>query len=130
MTDRGDLTDEGVAERFEILQDFFSGTLPIQSAAEKLAQNSFYPEQTLELTWTAIILAARRVPEHQGKLVEFLVTLSELQPPKDEEGNELIIYDMSVWKDLPQFGWEMNSEWNSMHLAFSSTTLWQKQTKS
>ena len=96
------------------MQDLFSGKHSAQFAAEELASISLYPEQHLECLWGHLIVLARRFPEQQDKLVELLVCLSQLPPPKDSDGNDMVIYGLHIWRDLPMFGWEVNSEWNGV----------------
>lgn len=104
-----------------ILEDLLKGTLSPQIAMERMLSKTPLQESpdddadvnmSLCHTWARLIPAASKFPEHHEKLAELLVLLSHSPPLKNDRGEDLIVYDMRVWTDLPRFGWELNSEWN------------------
>lgn len=60
--------------------------------------------------WTAITANAGKHVRSHHLLVDFLKRLTE----RDEirEHKILYLYEARLWKDLPMWGWEINSLWN------------------
>jgi hypothetical protein len=112
MSEQPAFEDELPFERAEVLKHLFLGNVSIQSAAEELATISIYPEENLELTWTAILAAARTFPEHQEKLVDLLTHISRLPPAEDKDGKQMTKYDGRICHDIPLLGMEFNYQWN------------------
>ncbi|KAL2829536.1 hypothetical protein BDW59DRAFT_178477 [Aspergillus cavernicola] len=117
-----DITDEVYASRLTIFQDLFANKISSPKAAEQVASASLAADALLEeqlgLLWSLILKLACKYPEHQDKLVDVVVDLSELPDATTAAESEtsqpqpLIIYKMQVWKDLPMFGWEVREYWN------------------
>ncbi|KAL6234503.1 hypothetical protein BDW75DRAFT_212083 [Aspergillus navahoensis] len=117
-----DITDPVFASRLTILQDLFANNISAPTAAKQLASSSLSDdaplEERLNRLWDLIIMLACKYPEHQDKLVDVVVDLSELPSPDPAEAGEepgsgpLTIHDMEVWKDLPMLGWRFRDSWN------------------
>lgn len=110
------ITDEIFESRLSILQDFFKNNIPLKIAVDSLASVSLLDATSTEgaigRLWGLIITCAREMPEHQDKLVNILVNLSQLPDAKTENGEPLVLHDMQIWKDLPTLGWYFRDEWN------------------
>ena len=126
MTTQFTFSEEEWGERYDILQGLFTGRCSPQSTAEKLASltlsgtpdgtespddNAYYGITIFP--WTAIISAAQDLPAHIPKLVDLMVCISKLPAPRDLDGKQVVLYAGRVWDHLPEFGWEVNSIWNS-----------------
>ncbi|KAL5001797.1 hypothetical protein BDV10DRAFT_138493 [Aspergillus recurvatus] len=117
-----DITDPVFASRLTILQDLFASNISAPTAAKQLASSSLSDdaplEERLNRLWDLIITLACKYAEHQDKLVDVVVDLSELPSPDPAEAGEelgsgpLTIHDMEVWKDLPMLGWRFRDSWN------------------
>ncbi|KAL4804447.1 hypothetical protein BDV18DRAFT_143177 [Aspergillus unguis] len=123
------ISDEIYASRLAILQDLFADKISAPTAAKQLASASLSDDTSLEerlgRLWELILTLAYESPEHQDKLVDVVVDLSELpspDPAAQEEGQEPgTIHDMQVWKDLPILGWRLRDFWNVNVRSNSST---------
>ncbi|KAL5050571.1 hypothetical protein BDW71DRAFT_172743 [Aspergillus fruticulosus] len=117
-----DITDPVFGSRLTILQDLFANNISAPTAAKQLASSSLSDdaplEERLNRLWDLIITLACMYPEHQDKLVDVVVDLSELPSPDPAEAGEepgsrpLTIHNMEVWKDLPMLGWRFRDSWN------------------
>ncbi|OJI98347.1 hypothetical protein ASPVEDRAFT_161509 [Aspergillus versicolor CBS 583.65] len=111
------ITDEIFASRLTILRDLFADSISAPTAANKLAEATLSDDTTLEGSlgrlWNLVLTLACENPEHQDKLVDVLVDLSELPSPDAEQGSgPLTIHEMEVWKDLPMLGWSLRDYYN------------------
>lgn len=106
-----DITGDGCASRYAVLQDLFTSKVSLQDATNKLASISL-SDDCLSLTWNLIITCARKFPEHHDKLVDVLVHLSKLPDATTDHGEPHKKYDMQIWRDLPMLGWDLRDEWN------------------
>ena len=123
------------AERRGILQSLFGGLISLQLAAEQLASLSLEEngiESGIYRTWQAIVGDAKETTDHHETLSELLVSISRLPPAEDQEGNQLMQYDLRIWgksclrglicgrrnaaksltlDDIPCFAWELYDDW-------------------
>lgn len=115
------ISDEIYARRLAVLQDLFANKISAPTAADQLASASLSDntslQEQLSRLWSLILALACESPEHQDKLVDVVVDLSELPSPDPaahgQQGAEaLTINDMQVWKDLPVLGWCLRDGWN------------------
>jgi len=103
-----------------VLQELFASRSSPQKAAEALANQILSEpklESALNKTWGLMIAIANELPKEHIALVELLTCLARLPPAKDHRGEQHVLYDMRVWKDLPMFAWEVNDEWNGSYCA-------------
>ncbi|KAL4785296.1 hypothetical protein BJX76DRAFT_325172 [Aspergillus varians] len=117
-----DIAHEIFASRLAILQDLFANNISAPTAAKQLAEATLSDDTTSEerlgRLWEIILTLACKHPEHQDKLVDVLVDLSELPSLNTStQGGEpgpgpLTIHDMEVFKDLPMLGWAFREYWN------------------
>jgi len=71
-------------------------------------------EELLQQAWKAVVALASRSP-YDGPLHKQLVgTIMDLQkrPNLEKAGQVCVVQDMTVWRDLPMFGWQMREAWN------------------
>lgn len=64
--------------------------------------------------WSSIIVLAASTSfkhSHQQKLVDFVVQLQK-RPTLEKDGQVCKVEGMTVWKDLPTFGWTVRDAWN------------------
>ncbi|KAK3709519.1 hypothetical protein LTR37_010892 [Vermiconidia calcicola] len=126
MTTNFTFSAEEWSESYDILQGLFAGRCSPQSTAEKLASLTLSgtPDRTRSpddndyhgidiFPWTAIISAAQDLQSQIPKLVDLMVCMSKLPAPRDPDGKQVVVYAGRIWDDLPEFGWEANSIWNS-----------------
>lgn len=106
-----DLTDEYLEPRLNTLHDLFTDTVSLNTTTQKFAAISL-ADGGLDLSWNIILTIAIETPEYQDKLVDLLVSLSELTDEKTEQGQPLKKYNMQVWKDLPMLAWMFREEWD------------------
>ena len=103
MTNRS--PPKGHEPRDAILSDLFNSRISAQVAAERLAsltlEDADGVESGLSVTWATIMIAAYDSPglEHLEKLKDLLVSMAKLSPPKDESGNALSFYGLSMWSE-------------------------------
>ncbi|KAL4922345.1 hypothetical protein BDW62DRAFT_51857 [Aspergillus aurantiobrunneus] len=116
-----DINDDIFQSRLAVLKELFANNISAPMAAKQLAEATLSDDTTLEsrldLLWDLVLAIACETPEHQDKLVDVLVDLSELPSPNNpqaqgEEHEPLTIYDMEIWKDLPKLGWCFRDYWN------------------
>lgn len=106
-----DITDDGCASQYAVLQDLFASKISLQNATDKLASVSL-SDDCLSLTWNLIITHACKFPEHQDRLIDVLVHLSKLPDALTGKDEPLKKYDMQIWRDLPMLCWDFRDEWN------------------
>lgn len=96
----GEPMDEGHRQRAEILWHTLAGLISTKAAADRLATLSLETDN-IGLTWTAVLDAVRKSRDHhQQQLVELLVHLANLPAPTDDNGQQLMWYDMRIWGEL------------------------------
>jgi hypothetical protein len=79
-------------------------------------------EELLTVSWKAIISAAAGTSftdTGMQKLVEFVLELGS-RPDLEKDGKSCVVHDMTLWKDLPTFGWQMRDAWNFGRLCSDS----------
>lgn len=92
--------NEDHRQRGEILLFMLGGLLKIQDAAEQLASLTLRT-WNFELTWNTVMYAARKAEDrHLETLVDLLVCMAQLPPARDENGEQLMEYDMRVWGEF------------------------------
>lgn len=70
-------------------------------------------EGLLWRTWNAVIAtASKTAPEEQQNLVDVVKGLSTQPVLKGEDGQEVKIWDMTLWVDLPVFGAAIREAFN------------------
>lgn len=88
---------------------------PIETAATTSKDEEL--EEALTLAWKAVIAHAADTPftdPGADKLVEFVLELSARPDVEKSEGGDapVKVQDMTLWQDLPTFGWQMRDAWN------------------
>lgn len=83
-------------ERADIVTAFFRGETSCEAAAAKLAAGTI-PDGKLanadyERLWSTLIIIAYDFPDDLARLAELLVTIANLPPVKDHEGNEVEVW--------------------------------------
>jgi hypothetical protein len=81
-------------------------------------------EELLTVSWKAIISAAAGTPFTDAgmqKLVDFVLELGS-RPDLEKDGKSCVVHDMTLWKDLPTFGWQMRDAWNFGRSCTDSST--------
>lgn len=71
-------------------------------------------EEHLNFSWKAIISQAAQLwfkDERQQKLVEFVRELQK-RSTLQKNGQTCEVQGMTVWRDLPTFGWSLRDAWN------------------
>jgi hypothetical protein len=102
----GERVDEDLSEREVILQSLYSGEISPQVAAERLALETLKGdklESGLMDTWGTILREAYESTNNHQTLVELLATIAKLPPAKDDQGNQLKIYDIRVWGESRRY---------------------------
>ena len=100
IIDRSEAPYNDAGERGTMLDDLYSGSISVQVAAERLASLSLAEGDlysALGDTWSVILGDVIRTINHHDILAELLVAVANLPPAKDEQGNQLTIYDLRVW---------------------------------
>lgn len=87
---------------------------------DQFQQNPDDVETTLTTAWKSIIAAGAdeqwNWPKAQ-KLANFVLELQS-RPDLEKDGQACQVQGMTVWKDLPTFGWQLRDAWNfGMHVA-------------
>ncbi|KAF2770671.1 hypothetical protein EJ03DRAFT_310272 [Teratosphaeria nubilosa] len=71
-------------------------------------------EKSLGQQWQTLIAMASTIqygdPVH-SQLVTFLQNIQD-RPDVEQDGKPFQVQEMTVWKDLPLFGWEVREAWN------------------
>jgi len=102
--------------RQEVLQRLIDGHSPPQMTAEALASISIKAKSLQNgfgSTWDAIFQAARTAPQHQEKLVDVLVCISNLPPAKVEEADGFNLQDGCILRsNMLTLGWLVRDEWD------------------
>lgn len=100
------------------LQDFLAGKISVHTAAKNFTAEAARPENSSERVeeeiyrmWNLVIDLAESFPETQDKVVELLAEIEKL-PDLERHGHTFTYHGMTVWSDLPTFGWEMRERWN------------------
>lgn len=104
---------------FPTLQGVFSSQTTPGDAASRLASISL-KNHNIELLWVLLLCCARESPEQHPKLVSVVVEISKLPDVPLSEASDVQGPDSRLWRDLPRFGWELNSQWNSFHIPTES----------
>lgn len=71
-------------------------------------------EEQLITGWQALIARAAETSFKDlsmPKLVDFVTALQQ-RPDLEKDGQKCNVQDMTIWKDLPLFGWQMRDAWN------------------
>jgi hypothetical protein len=110
--------------QYSVLNDYATGKISSQDEAlDKFCQNVEAEaqsadeddlEELLAVSWKAIISAAACTSFTDAgmqKLVDFVLELGS-RPDLEKNGKSCVLHDMTLWKDLPTFGWQMRDAWN------------------
>lgn len=77
--------------------------------------NSSDIEELLWRAWRALIAVAAGTSHHcagHRRLAKLVVDLQK-RPNLEKDGQPCVVQSMTVWQDLPLFGWEMREAWNA-----------------
>jgi hypothetical protein len=97
---------DGSGERGVILRSLYAGQISLQVAGEMLAAETLKGDdmyRDLKDTWSVIQGEAYRSTSHHQTLVELLATIADLPPARDDQGNQLKIYDLRVWGESRRY---------------------------
>ena len=89
-----------------ILQDLYDGNVSVQNTAEKLETMTLNTwesdlEANLRYVWSVLQGEALESSDHHEILAELLVTMANLPPVLDDEGNQIKLYiTQRVWGEL------------------------------
>jgi hypothetical protein len=90
---------------------------PVESCVQTSADSDEI-DDLLTTTWKSIIAKAAETSfkdDNHSKLVEVVVGLQSRSDVK-KDGAAFQVENMTLWKDLPTFGWQMREAWNlGMH---------------
>lgn len=107
------MSSDGIKESVGTIAD---GQLEPANGAERIAQ-IVSQQQNLEgalySLWTSIIDVVVSAPSTQPRLVDLLVSLSQLPDVHDSAGSPVMLNGSQLWSGLPTLGWEINAIWNS-----------------
>lgn len=110
--------------QYAALHDYVSGKSHTGAALDKFcepAENEWMSttnpeevEEHLTLCWRSIISHAAQTSfrdEAQHKLANFVLSLQQ-RPMLQKDDQTCQVQGMTVWKDLPTFGWSIRDAWN------------------
>ncbi|SMR48742.1 unnamed protein product [Zymoseptoria tritici ST99CH_3D1] len=86
---------------------------PVESCVQSSA-NSDEVDEHLTTTWKAIIAKAAETSfkdASSSKLVDVVMQMQS-RPDVKKDGSAFQVEKMTLWKDLPTFGWQMRDAWN------------------
>jgi hypothetical protein len=98
-------------------QDLFCG--PVKDAYNA-SGGSADVEDLLNQSWRAVITLAASSPHGNPahrKLEDFLLSLQGRRDV-EIENEQCVVQGMTVWRDLPFFGWQLREAWNSSEYGF------------
>ncbi|EME45056.1 hypothetical protein DOTSEDRAFT_70930 [Dothistroma septosporum NZE10] len=112
------------SKQHEAVRGFVSGSLNLETALEKFcapvekgwksSKDAEEVEEHLSLSWQSLVAAAATTSfteASQQKLVDFVMTLQE-RSVLEKDGQVCQVQGMTVWDDLPTFGWKIRDAWN------------------
>lgn len=97
------------------LSQLTKSTIDTRTLAESIAltiENAADIESELSLLWASFISAAQGNSLVHSQLVETMTHLACRPDVLDKTGNVIKIYNMTLWRDMPMWGWEVNDVWN------------------
>jgi hypothetical protein len=106
------------ATALDIVLDHLSE--PVESCVQTSA-NSDELDEILTTTWQCLIAKAAETSfkdANASKLVDVVIGL-ENRPDVKKDGSSVRVENMTLWKDLPTFGWQMREAWNLGMVAFA-----------
>lgn len=99
-------------EEVNALEDFLSGFISPQAAAEKftIATTSTKDniEKELYRLWRILLAIGKKFPDTQDELVELMEGIKAL-PELESDGEMVTLGELKVWRDLPLFGSEIRN---------------------
>ncbi|PKX89029.1 DUF3632 domain-containing protein [Aspergillus novofumigatus IBT 16806] len=118
LTHKG--SDYDLEPQLTVLHDCFAGKIYSPEAAAKLASAALALNASLDAQlgqlWHLLLQIACKDTEHQDKLVDILVDMSQLpdvtRPGDHGQDEPLILHGKQVWKDLPMLDWEIRRHWD------------------
>lgn len=113
------------SSQYAVLTDYLSGNA---STSEEILENLIGPvekevsssgdlgkvEERLTTTWRSIVAKAAETPFTDpsiSKLVDLVVALQN-RPDVQKDNKAFQVQEMTIWRDLPMFGWQMREAWN------------------
>lgn len=113
------------SQEYTALKNWLSGeTAEVGDVLDDFCQpveNKFFDTQSAEdaqgllwSAWQAVVGEAATTPytsQHRQKLVDLMVSLTS-RPTLSKGDSTCKIDDMTVWRDLPVFGWQLREAWN------------------
>lgn len=112
------------SKQHEAVRNFVSGATGLEAALEKFcgpaesewksSKDAEEVEEHLKISWQSIVAAAATTSfteASQQKLVDFVMTLQE-RSDVEKDGQACQVQGMTMWKDLPTFGWQIRDAWN------------------
>lgn len=78
------------------------------------SEDSGEVEEQLGTTWKSIISTAALTPFKDPGMPKLVDLILALQERTDVQKNNRVfqVEDMTIWQDLPMFGWQMREAWN------------------
>lgn len=112
------------SDSYSVLKDLVAGQKELGTAQDAFCQaveDKWMPtqnpgdvEELLGQLWSSIEYLAASTSfkdAAQQKLVDFVVQLQK-RPTLEKDGQVCEVHGMTVWKDLPMFGWAVRDAWN------------------
>jgi len=113
----------------ELIQNFLDDKISARVCAERLTDQALDEDET-ELSTKVFILwgSIRNVATNprtvtmvvngrpiQESMIELLDQISKIDTKNN--GQQLMVYDMPLWQDLPLFTWSLRDNYNCKHLS-------------
>lgn len=103
-------------EEVNALEDFLSGFISPQAAAEKFTTATISAKDNVESglcrLWRILLAVGKNFPDTQDELVQLMEGIKAL-PELKSDGEIVTIGELKVWRDLPLFGSEIRHYWIS-----------------
>lgn len=117
-------------EETNALEDFLSGFISPQSAAEKLTAVTSSTKDNVEeglcRLWRILLAIGKNFPDTQDELVQLIGGIKAL-PDLKLDGEIVTVGELKVWRDLPLFGSEIRSYWISKLSLPILVTAWRRE---
>lgn len=117
-------------EEVNALEDFLSGFISPQAAAEKLttvtSSTKANVEKGLYRLWRILIAIGKQFPDTQDELVQLVKGIKAL-PDLKFDGEIVTVGELKVWRDLPLFGSELRNCWISKLSSPVQVAVWRRE---